>query len=76
MKRYFTALNILFIVAAVYFCVKAFYKVATASLDHASSPKATTRRVVSPEDTTIHPMSYYRAIIDRNLFNTKKGTGR
>jgi len=76
MKRYFTALNILLIAGAVYFCVKAFYKVATASLDHDSSPKATTRRVVSPEDTTIHPMSYYREIIERNLFNTKKGTGR
>ena len=76
MKRYFTALNILFIAVAVYFSVKAFYKVATADLNNAPSSEVTTRHVVSPEDVTFHPMSYYRAITERNLFNSKKGTGQ
>ena len=76
MKRYYTPLNILLITVAVYFSVKAFYKVATADLDYAHPSKTTTRKVVLPEDTTYHPLSYYRTIIERNLFNTKTGTGR
>jgi general secretion pathway protein C len=74
MKRYFAVLNILLIAVAVYFIVKAFYKVATANLNHAPSREVTTRHVISPEDTTVHPISYYSAIIERNLFNSKKGT--
>ncbi len=76
MKRYFTALNILLIASGVYFSVKAFYKVATANLNNAPSQEVTTRHVISPEDVTVHPISYYRAIIERNLFNSKKGTGQ
>ena len=76
MKRYFAALNILLIAVAVYFSVKVFYKVATTNLNNASSQEATTRHVISPEDATVHPISYYRAIIERNLFNSKKGTGQ
>lgn len=76
MKKYFTALNILLIAVALYFSVKAFYKVATANLNNAPSREITTRHVISPEDVTVHPLSYYRAIIDRNLFNSKKGVGR
>jgi general secretion pathway protein C len=80
MKRYFAALNILLIAVAVYFSVKAFYKVATADLNNTFSREVTTRHVISPEDATVHPMSYYRAIVERNLFNSKKGaeqhTGR
>jgi len=75
MKRYFTVLNILLIAVAVYFCVKAFYKVATANLSDTPSIEVTTRLVISPEDETFHPVSYYSAIIERNLFNSKKGTG-
>ena len=76
MKRYFAVLNILLIAVAVYFSVKVFYKVATTNLNNASSQEATTRHVISPEDATFHPISYYRAIIERNLFNSKKGTGQ
>jgi len=61
---------------AVYFSVKAFYKVATANLNNAPSREVTTRHVISPEDATFHPMSYYRAITERNLFNSKKGAGQ
>jgi len=76
MKRYFAVLNILLVAVAVYFSVKVFYKVATTNLNNASSRDATTRHVISPEDVTVHPISYYRAIIERNLFNSKKGTGQ
>jgi general secretion pathway protein C len=76
MKRYFSALNILLIAVAVYFSVKAFYKVATADLNNAPSREVTTRHVISPEDVTVHPISYYRAITDRNLFNSKKDAGQ
>ena len=75
MKRYFVVINILLILVIVYFCVKAFYKVATSNINDASSREVTTRHVISPEDATIHPISYYRAIIERNLFDSKKGTG-
>jgi hypothetical protein len=73
MKRYFIALNILLIAVAVYFSVKAFYKVATADLNNTLSREVTTRHVISPEDATVHPILYYRAIVERNLFNSKKG---
>ena len=76
MKRYFTVLNVLLIAVAVYFCVKAFYKVATANLSDTPSIEVTTRHVISPEDATSHPIFYYRAIIERNLFDSKKGTGQ
>ena len=76
MKRYFIALNILLIAVAVYFSVKAFYKVATADLNNAPSREVTTRHVISSEDVIVHPMHYYRAIVERNLFNSKKGTGQ
>jgi general secretion pathway protein C len=76
MKKYFVSLNILLIAVAVYFSVNAFYKVATANLNNAPSREVTTRHVISPEDETVHPISYYRAITDRNLFNSKKDAGQ
>jgi len=76
MKRYFFALNILLIAVAVYFSVKAFYKVATSNLNNAPPLEVTTRHVISPEDVAVHPISYYRAITDRNLFNSKKDAGQ
>ena len=75
MKRYFTILNVLLITAAVFFMVKAFYKIAGAKIDHAPPSKAAARHVVPNEASTRHPLSDYSAIIDRNLFKTKTGTG-
>ncbi|HUV77931.1 MAG TPA: type II secretion system protein GspC [Desulfobacterales bacterium] len=75
MKRYFTLLNVLLITAAVFFMVKAFYKVAGAKIDHATPSKAAARHVVPNEASTRHPLSDYRDIIERNLFKTKTGTG-
>jgi general secretion pathway protein C len=75
MKRYFTILNVLLITAAVFFMVKAFYKVAGAKIDPAPPPKDAARHVIPNETSTRHPLSDYRAIMDRNLFKTKTGTG-
>jgi len=75
MKRYFTILNILLITAAVFFMVKAFYKVAGAKIDPAPPPKDAARHVIPNETSTRHPLSDYRAVMDRNLFKTKTGTG-
>ena len=59
-----------------YFSVNAFYKVATAPFDHARPSSVATKQVVSPNDATRHPLSYYEAVIERNLFNTKTETGQ
>jgi len=75
MKRYFTILNVLLITAAVFFMVKAFYKIAGAKIDHAPPSKAAARHVIPNEALTRHPLSDYRDIIERNLFKTKTGTG-
>jgi len=75
MKRYFTILNVLLITAAVFFMVKAFYKVAGAKIDPAPLSKAAARHVIPNEASTRHPLSDYRAVMDRNLFKTKTGTG-
>lgn len=75
MKRYYTISNILLITVAVYFSVQAFYKVATVQLDQPDPSTLITKKMAAPMDTTPHPLSYYRTIIERNLFNTKTGAG-
>jgi len=75
MKRYFIILNVLLITAAVFFMVKVFYKVAGAKIDPAPPPKDAARHVIPNETSTRHPLSDYRAVMDRNLFKTKTGTG-
>lgn len=76
MKRYFTIANIFLIAMGSYFSVNAFYKVATAPFDYAHPSSVATKQVVSPKDVTRHPLSYYKAVIERNLFNTKIKTGQ
>ena len=76
MKRYFTIANIFLIAMGSYFSVNAFYKVATAPFDHARPSSVATKQVVSPKDVTRHPLSYYKPVTERNLFNTKTETGQ
>ncbi len=75
MKRYITILNVLLITAAIYFCVKAFYIIATRQLDYVPSSRASSKEVLSSEDQVRQPFSYYKTIIERNLFNTKREAG-
>jgi general secretion pathway protein C len=76
MKRYFTIANIFLITMGSYFSVNAFYKVATAPFDHARPSSASANHAVSTKNVTRHPLSYYDAVIERNLFNTKTNTGQ
>ncbi|MDM8550453.1 type II secretion system protein GspC [Desulfobacterales bacterium HSG2] len=71
MKKYLIILNLLLIPAITYFGVKAFYRTMTAQLDHTPMPQAVSQSVVSSQNETRHPLSYYNPVIERNLFNTK-----
>lgn len=75
MKRYFTILNILFITGIVFFMMKVFYKIATANIDTIDSAKTEAIHLVPNKSTTLHELSHYQAIIERNLFRTKTETG-
>lgn len=72
MKRYFTILNILLITATIYFSVNVFYKVITTKLDHVNPIETVNKNVSSSADETYQPLSYYKKINERNLFNTKR----
>ncbi len=76
MKPYFAILNILLISAAIYFGVNAFYITAAGKLDRGHPTTSTNKQISSPEKVTVHPISYYNTIIERNLFNTKKKTDK
>jgi len=71
MKKYLVILNLFLIPAILYFGVKAFYRTMTAQLDHTPMPQAVSQSVVSSQNETRHPLSFYNPITERNLFNTK-----
>ncbi len=76
MKPYYTIINILLITAAVYFSVKAFYKLGAVQLDQAHLSEADFKESSSSEIESLRPLSDYDPIIERNLFNTKSGAER
>ena len=76
MKIYFNILNVFLISVAIYFGVNAFYITTTSKLDHGDPIISTDKPILSPEDVVVHPISWYNAIIERNLFNTKKKTDK
>lgn len=73
MKRYDIPINLLLVACAVYFSVKGFYKVSTSYLDPVYPSTTDTRKVATPDYATNRPLSYYRTIVERNLFSTKTG---
>jgi len=75
MKRHFTIINVLLITAAVYLGVKMVYKLSTDRIDHARLSKAAFGAETIPQNEPIPPLSDYNPIIERNLFDTKKGAG-
>ena len=75
MKRYLNLLNLLLLAGVVFFAVRAFYALVTANIDSGRPIKAASRQLVPHEDETRHPLSYYSAVADRNLFQTKSGAG-
>jgi general secretion pathway protein C len=76
MKIYFNILNVFLISAAIYFGVNAFYITTASKPDHVHPAISMDKQISSPEEGTVHPISYYNTIIERNLFNTKKKTNK
>jgi len=76
MKPYYTIINILLITAAVYFSVKAFYKLGSVQLDQAHLSGADFKDSSSSEAESLRPLTDYDPVIERNLFNTKSGAER
>lgn len=76
MKRYYTLLNFVLIAGAVYLSVNSFYIITASRLDSVDLSKIATTTIGTPEGSKNNPFSYYKIIMDRNLFNTKTGTGR
>jgi general secretion pathway protein C len=71
-KRYFVILNVLLITAAIYFGVKAFYRMGTVQLDYTPLTGESDQSASFSEDETSQPVAHYNSIIERNLFNTKE----
>jgi len=75
-KKYFIIANIILIAAAVFFCVRAFYKIAEQKVSGASLMLETDRVDQAPyKEKKIKPLSYYNIIVDRNFFKTSENTG-
>jgi general secretion pathway protein C len=73
-KKYFMIVNGLLITAGVYFGVSAFYTVGTAWLGPGEKPQqAHSGKVAFKQQDDHPPLSRYRAITNRNLFNTGSG---
>jgi general secretion pathway protein C len=69
-NRYFTIANFLLITAGVYLCVSTFYTLITARLDYGVSARvATSQADPTPVEYTRAPLSDYKAIANRNIFN-------
>ena len=75
MKRYLNLLNLLLLTGAIFFVVKSFYTLVTANIDSVRPLKESTRQLVPYEKETRHPLTYYSAITERNLFQTKTEAG-
>jgi general secretion pathway protein C len=72
-KKYFMIVNGLLITAGVYFAVSAFYTISTAWLGPGEMLPAHSGKVAFKQQDDHPPLSRYRAITNRNLFNTRPG---
>jgi general secretion pathway protein C len=69
-NRYFTIANFLLLTAGVYLSVQTFYTMITAQLDYGGSSRIIATRVEErPVNYTKKPLSEYKAITARNIFN-------
>ena len=70
-NRYFTIANILLITAGAYLGVNIFYTLITSRLDYSESSRIASRQAEpTPVEHTIAPLSDYKAITGRNIFNS------
>ena len=72
MKQISTILNIFLTTAAVYFSINAFYKLVSIKLDHFPITGSSIKQTVSVRSENQHPLSSYKAIMERNLFNIER----
>jgi general secretion pathway protein C len=70
-KKYFTIINVLLITAGVYLGVSAFYTISKIWLGPGTMPQTRPNKVALKQDDKQPPLSNYKAIVDRNLFNTQ-----
>ena len=69
-NRYFSIANFLLITAGIYLCVNTFYTLITARLDYGLSSRVSAGQVTPPPvEYTRMPLSDYKAITSRNIFN-------
>jgi len=69
-NRYFSIANFLLITAGIYLCVSTFYTLITARLDFGLSSHVSAGQVTpTPDDYPRMPLSDYKAITSRNIFN-------
>jgi len=70
-NRYFTIANFLFITAGIFLGVSTFYTMITARLDYGTSSRVSASQVTeTPVEYTQAPLSDYKAITSRNIFNS------
>ncbi len=71
-NRYFNIANILLVTAGVYLLVNGFYSIVTAKFDNdaASTLSTPSDPPPAPEQRSKAPLSQYRAIVNRDIFNT------
>jgi general secretion pathway protein C len=71
-NRYFTITNFLLITLGAYLCVNIFYTLLTSRLDHGETSRIMSNQPVDPTPVqqNIAPLSDYKAIISRNIFNS------
>ena len=72
MRRYLTIINFLLITCAVYFSVDAFYKMTAARLQIAHPQVTVEETSIAQDGEAVRPLSYYRSVNERNLFNLKE----
>jgi general secretion pathway protein C len=73
-NRYFTIANFLLITAGLYLCVSTFYTFLTAGLDYGLSARISSGHASSePVEVSKPPLSEYKAITTRNIFNSSTG---
>ena len=73
-NRFFNIANIVLVTAGIYLCVQTFYTIITAGLDYkqiAVQSAGSTRAEPVRDEQRPSPLSAYRAITDRNLFNSE-----
>jgi len=74
-NRYFTIINIFLITVGVFLSVNAFYTLITARFDYAAPSAGPAGKVSSSaQPRSQPPLSEYRAILERNIFNSNTET--